>query len=63
MPKPRISRFGLPVREDRIIISLTREEKDSIRAEAIVRGLTVTQYLLGLHRKAATLTERKGAKR
>jgi hypothetical protein len=58
--KQRIGRHGLPVKTDRIIFAVTHSEKAEIKAAAVREGVTTTEYLLRLHRKAEELRRKKG---
>jgi len=70
MPKKhgRIGRHGLPIKTERIIFAVTREQKASIKATAARLGLTTTDYFLTLHRAEETARSndadgRKGGER
>lgn len=54
MPKERetLTRLGLPAKSAKIIFAVTPGEKREIQESARARGETVTNYLLGLHRRA-----------
>jgi hypothetical protein len=49
--KGRLTRLGLPEKSEKIIFAVTPEQKREIRAmAAAIKEVTVTDYLLELHR-------------
>jgi hypothetical protein len=48
-PKERLTRLGLPEKSAQVIFAVTPAQKQEIKVEAQENGLTVTDYLLGLH--------------
>jgi hypothetical protein len=49
--KPRLTRLGLPEKSERVIFAVTPEDKRSIKEAARARGLTVSAYLVAIHRE------------
>jgi hypothetical protein len=55
-PKERLTRLGLPEKSESVVFAVTPTQKREIRAEAQDNGVTVTDYLLGLHYSFKQLT-------
>ncbi|HKD17606.1 MAG TPA: hypothetical protein VKG23_07025 [Thermoanaerobaculia bacterium] len=49
-PAVRLTRLGLPEKSAKIIFAVTEEEKREIQEMARSQRITVTEYLIGMHR-------------
>ena len=49
-PKERLTRLGLPEKSAKVIFAVTEQEKREIQEMARSQRLTVTEYLVGMHR-------------
>ena len=49
-PSARLTRLGLPEKSAKIIFAVTEDEKREIQEVARSQRITVTEYLVGMHR-------------
>ena len=49
-PKERLTRLGLPEKSAKVIFAVTEQEKREIQEMARSQRITVTEYLIGMHR-------------
>ena len=49
-PTVRLTRLGLPEKSAKVIFAVTEQEKREIQEMARSQRITVTEYLVGMHR-------------
>ena len=49
-PADRLTRLGLPEKSAKVIFAVTEQEKREIQEMARSQRMTVTEYLIGMHR-------------